>query len=128
MILLDEIELPPYLRWDDEFAWSPVQQTEEFSTTGALLLDISVKQAGRPMTLVGTEHLGWITRAKLVLLQSLADTHAEMEIDYHGRVFAVRFRYAGDGPVTAEKIIQRIPPKDTDPYRNLKINLIIVGE
>jgi hypothetical protein len=127
MILLDELELPPYLRWDDEFAWSPVQQAEEFSTTGALLLDISVKQAGRPMTLVGTEHLGWITRATLLQLQALADTHAEMEIDYHDRIFAVRFRYDGGGPVTADKIIPRIPEKDTDPYRNLRINLIIVG-
>jgi hypothetical protein len=126
MIVLQEIELPPYLRWDDEFTWSPVVQSEEYSTSGALLLDVSVKQAGRPMTLVGTEHLGWISRAKLLLLQALADTHEEMEIDYHGRVFTVRFRYTGP-PVTAEKIIPRIPEKETDPYRNLRINLIIVG-
>lgn len=126
MITLNEIELPPYLRWDDEFSWSPVAQGEEFSTTGALLLDISVKQAGRPMTLVGSEHLGWINYSELLALQSLADTHAEMDIDYHGREFIVRFRYSG-GPVTADPIIPRIPPKDTDPYRNLKINLIIVG-
>lgn len=127
MITLQGIELPPYLHWADEFTWSPVDQGEEYSTTGALLLDISIKQAGRPITLVGTDHLGFITRAKLLELQALSDTPVEMELDYHGRIFTVRFRYGDGGPVTADKIIPRIPEKATDPYRNLKINLITVG-
>lgn len=126
MIVLQEIELPPYLRWDDEFTWSPVDQGEEYSTTGALMLDVSVRQAGRPMTLVGGDHLGWIKRETLLALQALAGTHQDMTIDYHGRQFAVRFRYGSGGPVSAEKIIPRIPPKDSDPYRNLKINLLII--
>ena len=127
MIILQEIELPPYLRWEDEFSWSPVSQEEEYSTTGALLLDVSIKQAGRPMTLVGSEHLGWIKRVDLLALQALADSHQDMLINYHGREFTVRFRYGNNGPVAADQIIPRIPPKETDPYRNLKINLIIIG-
>lgn len=126
MIILETLTLPPYLCWADEFSWSPVAQAEEYSTTGALLLDMSVKQAGRPITLVGTDNLGWITRAQLLQLQALADTPQAMGLDYHGREFTVRFRYDGVGPVAAEEIIPRIPPKDTDPYRNLQINLIII--
>ena len=125
MITLETLTLPPYLHWEDEFTWSPVAQSEEYSTSGALLLDISIKQAGRPMTLVGDDHRGFISRSDLLALQTLADAHKEMAIDYHGRAFTVRFRYEG-AAVTAEQIIPRIPPKDTDRYRNLKIQLLII--
>jgi hypothetical protein len=127
MITLAGITLPPYLLWEDEFSWSPVEQETGYSVTGSLLLDISTKLAGRPVTLVGTEHLGWILRAQLLELQTLADTPAIRELNYHERIFSTRFRYDNGAPVTAEKIIPRIPPRDTDPYRNLKIQLIIVG-
>ena len=127
MITLAGIVLPPYLEWEDEFSWSPVDQQTEYSITGALMLDISTKLAGRPITLVGTEHLGWITRELLLDLQALADTPDVRELNYHGRIFATRFRYDSGDPVTAKKIIPRIPPRDTDPYRNLNIKLITVG-
>jgi len=127
MITLAGIELPPYLEWEDEFSWTPVDQQTGYSVTGSLLLDISTKLAGRPITLVGTEHLGWITRALLLDLQTLTDTPDIRELDYHGRIFSTRFRYDGGDPVTATKIIPRIPPRATDPYRNLKIKLISVG-
>ena len=55
------------LDWTDEFSWSPVEQATEYSTTGALLVHVAVKQAGRPITLVGTETAAWISR-------TLADT------------------------------------------------------
>lgn len=127
MITLAGIELPPYLRWEDEFAWTPVEQQAGYSVTGALLLDVSTKLSGRPVTLVGTDHLGWILRASLLEVQTLSETPAERELNYHGRIFSTRFRYDSGGPVTAEPIIPRIPPRDTDPYRNLKIKLMIVG-
>lgn len=126
-IILHGMDLPPYLHWEDEFGWSPVVETGEYSITGALLLDQSVKLAGRPMTLVGTDHLGWIQYAQLVELQTLSFTPQNMELDYHGRLFTVRFRYDSGSPVTAEQIIPRIPPRDTDPYRKLNVKLIIVG-
>ena len=51
------------LDWQDEFGWSPVDQATSYSTTGALLVDVALKQAGRPITLVGTETAAWISRA-----------------------------------------------------------------
>lgn len=127
MITLGGLELPPYLQWQDEFDWSPVEQATEYSTTGALLIDLAVKLTGRPITLMGTDNLGWITRAKLLQLKALAESPQEMELDYHSRTFTVRFRYDNGTPVTADKIIQRIPPRDTDLYYRLNIKLIIVG-
>lgn len=57
------------LQWTDEYEWSPVEQATAYSTTGALLVDVALKQAGRPITLVGAETAAWISRA---LCDSLA--------------------------------------------------------
>lgn len=51
------------LQWTDEYDWSPVEQRTEYSTTGALLVDVGVKLAGRPITLQGTDTAAWISRA-----------------------------------------------------------------
>jgi len=43
------------LAWTDEYSWSPVVQATAPSTTGALLVDVGVLQAGRPITLEGVD-------------------------------------------------------------------------
>lgn len=60
------------LQWTDEFSWSPVDQATAYSTTGALLVDVALKQAGRPITLVGAETAAWINRALCETLQAWA--------------------------------------------------------
>lgn len=60
------------LQWTDEFGWSPVDQATAYSTTGALLVDVALKQSGRPITLVGTDTAAWITRALCTTLQAWA--------------------------------------------------------
>ncbi len=56
-------DLGDRLQWSDEFDWSPVEQRTEYTTTGALLIEEGTKQAGRPITLQGTETAAWISRA-----------------------------------------------------------------
>ena len=60
------------LQWSDEFDWSPVEQATAYSTTGALLVDVAVKQAGQPITLEGTDTNAWITRALCDTLKAWA--------------------------------------------------------
>ena len=60
------------LQWTDEYDWSPVEQSAEFSTTGMLLVDVALKQAGRPITLEGQETAAWLTRAVCDTLQAWA--------------------------------------------------------
>lgn len=127
MITLNEIELPPYLIWEDEFTWTPVDQSTDFFLAGNLDIQVSKKLTGRHITLTGNDHLGWIPRSELLILQELSETPADMELNYHGREFTVRFRYDTGAPVTAEKIIPRIPPLASDPYRKLLIKFIEVG-
>lgn len=60
------------LAWVDEFDWTPVVQSTEPSTTGALLVDVGVLQAGRPITLQGTDTAAWVSRALCDTLQAWA--------------------------------------------------------
>ncbi|MBZ4194218.1 MAG: hypothetical protein LAE24_07925 [Candidatus Contendobacter sp.] len=94
-ITLDSFTLPAGLCWSDEFAWSPLGQSSEYSLTGALLVQQSVKLAGRPITLTGTSsgtsHTAWLTRAQVLTLQAKLDTNADMTLTLHdSRTFTVR--------------------------------------
>lgn len=66
------VTLPDALNWVDEYTWSPVEQTRQYTTTGALLIEESVKQAGRLITLEGSEDRTWCTRALVDQLHAWA--------------------------------------------------------
>ena len=68
------VTLPDALNWADEYTWSPVEQTKTYTTTGALLIEEGVKQAGRPITLEGNEDRTWCTRALVDQLHAWAAT------------------------------------------------------
>lgn len=130
MITLESIAIPSLgdLHWADEIEWTPVMQGTEFSTTGALLVDLSVKQAGRPITLVGGEQMAWITRATLLELQALAaDPGREMALVLHDRTFTVIFSHDGK-PIEAEPIMRIVPPLDTDIYVLSAVRFLALAE
>lgn len=70
------VTLPDALSWTDEYTWSPVEQTKTYTTTGALLIEEGVKQAGRPITLEGSEDRTWCTRALMDTLHAWVATSA----------------------------------------------------
>jgi hypothetical protein len=89
-ITLGVITLPQGLRWSDEFDWTPLAQSTEYSLTGALIVERATKQAGRPITLVGGKDFVWITRAALLALKVLLDTRATSTLTLHdARTFSV---------------------------------------
>ncbi|BDD85924.1 hypothetical protein [Desulfofustis limnaeus] len=129
MITLDDITLPDDLWWQDETDWTPVQQEEGFSITGALLLDVSTKQAGRPITLVGDEGWAWTTRAVVLALQAkAAQPGLEMSLSLHDRTFTVLFRHADGRPIEAESLTKMTPPADTDIYLLHALRLLMKEE
>ena len=86
------------LDWQDEFGWSPVDQTTSYSTTGALLVDVALKQAGRPITLVGTETAAWISRALCSTLQAWAELPGiQLTLVLRGQSRQVMFDHAKGG-------------------------------
>lgn len=70
------LTLPDALNWTDEYTWSPVQQSKTYTTTGALLIEEGTRQAGRPITLEGSEDRTWCTRAVVDQLRAWAATSA----------------------------------------------------
>lgn len=86
------------LDWQDEFSWSPVDQATGYSTTGALLVDVALKQAGRPITLMGSETAAWITRALCETLQAWAELPGiQLTLVLRGRARQVMFDHAQGG-------------------------------
>lgn len=92
------LELSDRLDWQDEFAWSPVEQATSYSTKGSLLVDVAVKKAGRPITLVGTETAAWMLRGKCITLQSWADIPGlQLNLTLRGQMRTVIFDHAKGG-------------------------------
>lgn len=112
------IPLPAGMVWEDEFGWDKVQRAASYSVTGALILDVGVKQAGRPITLTGQADAGWVKRQRLRDLYALAEgnpaaVHSLRLAD--GRQFSVTF--APDGaPIVATVIGRPELPPDGWPY------------
>lgn len=90
----ETIELPFDMQWDDEFSYSPVQQTVTYSITGAMLVEESTKQAGRPITLSGKTDGTWLSRADVLLLQTWVSTPLlVLQLGIRGGFKTVIFRH-----------------------------------
>lgn len=120
------IELPDDLFWADEFEWSPVVHTLDQTLSGALIVETAVKQAGRPVTLKGSESTAWITRATLAALQALAAVEgAVMTLALPGRdSLSVMFRL-NQAPIQFSPVWIQVPPADDHVY-NVTLNLMEV--
>lgn len=125
MIQLETIVLPPDLWWVDETEYTPVEQISAYTLGGALLVEVGVRLAGRPITLVGSEQVAWVPRSTVLALQTLAaDPAKEMTLILHGQTFTVMFRHDDGPPVAAEPVVRISPPAATDYYSQLVIRLM----
>jgi hypothetical protein len=70
------VTIPDDALWVDEFTWAPVEQRREYTVTGALIVDVATRQAGRPITLRGGREgqfaYGYMTYAELGTLKAWA--------------------------------------------------------
>jgi hypothetical protein len=67
---LGAIAIPEDVWWQDEFAWTPVEQATDRGLTGALIIDQGVKLGGRPITLISNAGGGWVPRSTVLALQA----------------------------------------------------------
>ncbi|NCC25633.1 MAG: hypothetical protein EOM25_10640 [Deltaproteobacteria bacterium] len=111
-ITLDSTTLDPNFCWSDEYDWSPVGQARAYSLSGAMVLETTAKQSGRPITLANA----WVTKAEVETLRALVITNGEMTLTLHDeREFDVRWDH--DGPaLTAVPVIEYADPADADFY------------
>lgn len=68
------VTLPEGLLWTDQYGWRSVEQSKQYTTTGALVMDSWAKQAGQPMTLQGAQDRAWCERGLLATLRAWANT------------------------------------------------------
>ena len=113
---LNGIELPRGMLWVDEFNWTAVEKTVERSITGAQIIDVVARIAGRPITLEAVEDQGWIHRATLLAVQALVDAPGgqyPLRLA-DGREFTVQF--AAEDPIAAAPVSRPELPAGTHPY------------
>ncbi|MCU1065386.1 hypothetical protein [Stenotrophomonas maltophilia] len=123
-ILLAGIELPADLQWTDEFtAWRVGQQVRN-SLNGAMIVQESARQAGRPITLQttrdGTAYVGVVALPIVRALQAsesearLSPLELVMPAHNGDRTFQVRWRRV-DGPaIEVEPTRFAVPALDSD--------------
>jgi hypothetical protein len=111
------LQIPRGMVWTDEFGWSRVEKSLEYSLTGAALIDAGVRLAGRPISLQGEVDAGWIKRGALTALQALAETDPTAEhtlVLADGRTFTVQF--APGLPVEGKPVARPELPVEHYPY------------
>lgn len=107
------IALHPDLYWSDEFTWNPVEQSTQYGTTGALIVQVAERQAGRPITLEPeNERSAWCSRALMEQAKAWAAIPGqEMQLTLRGVTHTVIWRH-GDNAISTRPIVHY---NDTDP-------------
>lgn len=121
--ILDTVQIPATMRWVDEYAWSQVASSSEYSIAGSLLVDVGTRLSGQPVTLEGTADTSWITRAALDALYALAAvpgaTYTLTLAD--GRSFSTMFA-PGEEPISAAQVSPlAVPPADWPYYATIRL-------
>ena len=116
------IKLPEAI-WDDEFAYTPVDQNVRYTLGGKPIIETAVRKSGRPITL----RCQWVSLVNLRQLESLRD-QANTVMDLllsDDRSFAVAFRHTDNPPLDVVPIVER-PSYDDGDYFDVTIKLIQV--
>ncbi len=110
------LAVPPDLLWADEFAWRQVEQSSQYTTTGALVLDAWAKRAGRPITLRGDVDYAWCQRSALTTLNAWAALPGQQfTLLLHGSTRSVVFDHAS-GAIEAAPVVPYADPLPEDHY------------
>ena len=118
------ITLPDGLQWRDEFEWTAVEASTDYSLSGNLIVQEGVKQDGRPITLHGGQEGAWATRAAVKALHQMASTAGKtLTLNLWGQQYTVIFRRPA---LAAEEIMRLADPGDGHFY-GITINLMEVN-
>lgn len=84
------VELPADLQWVNEFGWSAIEQEQEHSVAGNLIVHQGEKLAGRPIELESGQG-AWVKRSVVLQLQSLFNSASELTLSFWGTDYTVIF-------------------------------------
>lgn len=114
------IELDDDLYPSDEHDWSSVVLSNKYALDGTLIIEQSIRKAGRPYTMQAPDDIAWLTRSTVNALKSERDKlGATFWLDYlaDGELKRVKviFDNTGDA-ITAKPVKQFISPSLDDPF------------
>ncbi|MCU6432624.1 hypothetical protein LPB67_02380 [Undibacterium sp. Jales W-56] len=118
------VALPDDLLWSDEHAWTPAVAAVSYLLTGALLVESAARQKGRPLTLVGSADMAWVTRETVNALYgwaALPSRQFELTLT-DGRVFTVAFRHH-ETAIEAEPVTG-FPARHNNDFYRLTLRLM----
>ena len=105
----------------DEHGWSPVRQGVTPTLTGALVIDVSVLQAGEPITLAGARQgpdglpYGLISRADFSRLRAMSAQPGKVwSLTLRGVTYQVVWRHEDPPALDAQDLIDYSDPEDSD--------------
>lgn len=112
------ITLPDALIWTDEHTWAPVEQTIERTVTGAIIVSVGSRTAGRPITLSGVDpDRAWIARSVLGQCRALAAVAGQqLTLTWRGQAYTVLWRHQ-DGAIDADEVMPFDDALPDDPFR-----------
>ena len=100
------LALHPDLYWSDEHNWFPVEQTAQRTITGAIIVSVATRLAGRPVTLQPEDdRSAWTPRADLDQLRHwAAGAGRVLQLTLRGSTRAVMFRHQDNNAVDATPV------------------------
>lgn len=113
------VSLSPDLFWTDEFNWDPVEQSSTRTVTGAQILQVATRVAGRPITLEPEDDSSaWMTRATVLQLRNWSAVPGKvLQLTLRGVTRSVVFRHQDGAGVEAKPVVHFSEMDTTDYYR-----------
>ena len=111
------LALPDQLVWQDEYAWAPVEQTVQRSITGAVLLSVAARTAGRPITLASAgADRAWLPRSTLDQCRTWAAVAGQqLTLTWRGLSYSVLWRHQ-DTAIDAQEVWPLDDAQSTDDF------------
>ena len=126
-MMLGTLELDDQFEWIDEFAWDAVEQGQERTLTGALVVQEGLKLYGRPITLAANGGV-WTPLSVVRQLEALRDQRGlVMPLTLPGgATHSVIFNRAS-GQALEAKPIERLVEPGPDELYEITLRLITVA-
>ena len=123
-MMLGALELTDNFVWSDEFNYNQVEQSQERSLTGGMIIQEGQKLFGRPITLGPT----WLPRSTLDALYAMESTPGAMDLTLpDGREFSVVFDRSRGTAVEAKPVHNYVyAANEADWQYNVTLRLLTV--
>jgi hypothetical protein len=108
------VTLSDDMLWSDEFGWSPIVRSREYSLGGSLIVDQGVSLAGRPITLNSSVDGGWLQREAVESLHALIDSGEVLTLTLRGTNYLVL--PAETNAIDATPVVDYADPAGDDWY------------